>query len=321
MYNPKLITLGLAAATALPAMAMLPVEKRSESAVDLGMLQDMDSFFELLGFDGNTTWETIEEPETHDWAAIAAEDAARVAATTSNAPTAENIGLATRQEAKCTDTTGFTQILCENMPTRAAWWATGGALAIWYGPEVLVRWTDAIAHVIVTARSLRQMKPGNELGRRAGEAKQYKFSVPAALNSSDGAVAARSTTNEDGSEMSFVNHYIFEEETGIVHYQGTRAALAAEEQAPSALRGVSPEKRQTHSYSIVIQATALSSATTLATQGCVSSMVKWHINRATESNRFKCVPLDNRGSWKFALHVNINKGLNNNGEKGECCDF
>ncbi|KAI7775911.1 hypothetical protein LA080_006121 [Diaporthe eres] len=76
MYNPKIITLGLAAATALPVMAMLPVEKRSESAVDLGTLQDMDSFFEILGFDGNTTWETIEEPETHDWPAIAAEDAA-----------------------------------------------------------------------------------------------------------------------------------------------------------------------------------------------------------------------------------------------------
>jgi len=184
------------------------------------------------------------------------------------------------------------------MPTRQAWWATGGARAVWYGPEVLIRWTDAIAHVIVTARSLRQMRDGNTLRRRGGGAKQYKFSVPAALDSSDGAVAARSITKEDGSEMSFVNDYIFEEETGIMHYQGTRAALAAEEQVPSTLRGLSPEKCQTREYSIVIQATALSSATNLATESCVSSMVKWHVNRASESNRFKCVPLDNRGSWK-----------------------
>ncbi|KAH8768868.1 hypothetical protein F5883DRAFT_643545 [Diaporthe sp. PMI_573] len=254
----------------------------------------MNSFFELLGLDRNTTWETIEEPETHDWATIAAEDDARAAAATSAASTPENIGLATRQEANCAETTAFTRVLCDNMPTREAWWATGGALA---------------------------MRDDNTLRRRAGEAKQYKFSVPAALNSSEGAVAARSITNEDGSEMSFVKTYIFEEETGIVHYQGTRAALAVEEQLPSTLRGLSPEKRQTREYSIVIQATALSSATTLATESCVGSMVRWHVNRASESNRFKCVPLDNRGSWKFALHVNINKGHNNNGEKGECCDF
>jgi hypothetical protein len=80
----------------------------------------MNSFFELLGLDGNTTWETIEEPETHDWAAIAAEDAGRAAATTSAASTPENIGLATRQEANCADTTGFTRVLCDNMPTREA---------------------------------------------------------------------------------------------------------------------------------------------------------------------------------------------------------
>lgn len=61
---------------------MLPYKKRSESAVDLGTLQDMERFFKLLGFDGNTTWETMEEPETHNWATIATEDAARAAATT-----------------------------------------------------------------------------------------------------------------------------------------------------------------------------------------------------------------------------------------------
>jgi hypothetical protein len=163
------------------------------------------------------------------------------------------------------------------------------------------------------------MRDGNTLRRRAVVAKQYKFSVPA-LNSSDSEIAARSMTKENVCEMSFVNNNIFEE-TGIVHYQGTRATLAAEEQVPSTLRGLSPEKRQTREYSIVIQATALSSATNLATESYVSSMVKWYVNRASESNRFKCVPLDNRGSWKFALHVNIDKGHNNNGEKGECCDF
>ncbi|KAI1880134.1 hypothetical protein JX265_001755 [Neoarthrinium moseri] len=72
---------------------------------------------------------------------------------------------------------------------------------------------------------------------------------------------------------------------------------------------------------MAIQATALTSASTIARQSCVTSMIKWHVNRATERNRFKCVPVYNRGSWKVALHVNINHGRNNNGEYGECCDF
>lgn len=53
----------------------------------------------------------------------------------------------------------------------------------------------------------------------------------------------------------------------------------------------------------------------------MSSMVKWQINHASESNRFKCVSLENRGSCKFALHININKGHHNDGGKGECRDF
>jgi hypothetical protein len=86
-------------------------------------------------------------------------------------------------------------------------------------------------------------------------------------------------------------------------------------------RSGSLRKRQTSDYSIVIQATALHPQNTIASESCVSSVVKWHINRATEQNQFKCVPLDNRGSWLMALHVNVNHGRNNNGEYGECCDF
>ncbi|KAK7921470.1 hypothetical protein PG985_009492 [Apiospora marii] len=76
MYNLKLATLGLMATAALPTQAYLPPHKRSESAVDLGTLESLEAFYQHLGLDaatGAANWQPIEEPETHDWDAIAAE--------------------------------------------------------------------------------------------------------------------------------------------------------------------------------------------------------------------------------------------------------
>lgn len=39
------------------------------------------------------------------------------------------------------------------------------AIAIWYAPELLFKWTDSIAHVFTIARSLRQMRDGGNLAR------------------------------------------------------------------------------------------------------------------------------------------------------------
>lgn len=320
MYNPEFIALlvGLVATTVLPAMAMLPVEQQSESIIDLGTLRDMDGFFKLMGFHANTTWETIGEPETQDWAAIAAEDAARAAATRSDAPTPENIGFATRQEeTKCADDTKFGTILCDNLPTREPWWDIGGSLTIWYSDDRLTNFTNTIAHTTITAQSIKQIVSGSDLEARPGKANQYKFSVPT--------VAHSTTSNDHDGDESSVNHYIYEEETGIVHYQGTSAALVAELQPPPPPPALGRASRGEDTiwgskYTTVIQATALSDAVTIVTESCVSSMIKWHIDRASENDRFKCVPLDNQGSWRFALHVNINHDSHNEGEYGKCCD-
>ncbi|KAH6653108.1 hypothetical protein BKA67DRAFT_659749 [Truncatella angustata] len=153
MYKPSFAAFVLAASAVLPASAWLPVHKRSETALDLGILPDLNSFYQELGLDVNSTWEDIE--------AIAKEDA-EMEATTVSANTPVNIGLS-KQDDTCAALTGYASILCANMPSREAWWATGGALAIWYAPDVLIKWTDATAHVIITARSLRQMKDGNNL--------------------------------------------------------------------------------------------------------------------------------------------------------------
>lgn len=45
MHNLRLATLGLMATAALPTMAYLPPQKRSEAAIDLGTLDSLDSFY------------------------------------------------------------------------------------------------------------------------------------------------------------------------------------------------------------------------------------------------------------------------------------
>ncbi|KAK8039527.1 hypothetical protein PG993_007938 [Apiospora rasikravindrae] len=324
MYNLKLATLGLLATTALPTMAYLPPHKRSESAVDLGTLDSLEKFYEHLGLDpAAANWEAIEELETHDFEAIAAEDAARAA---SSGVTAD--------ADQCANQTGFAQILCANMPSRAAWWTTGGAMAIWYTPDLMIKFADAIAHVIRTARSLREVKPAGQLGARAqGPGRQFKFSVPVfreegsspflAPLATRGEARNGNGTGSDAADMQMHNNFHYDEDEGVLHYMGTRAALAADEVMPSARRGTGESRRRgsTKNYTIVVQATALSSASTIASEQCIGSVIKYHINRATEQNRFRCVGVDNRGSWKVALHVNINRGRNNGGEYGTCCEI
>lgn len=311
----------LFAAGALPsAMAYIPLESRSNAELDLGNLDSMETFFEIMGLNG-TAWEEITEYETYDVPAITEEDS--------------KLSLLARQtdSGYCADLTGFSKILCDNMPTREAYWTAGGALFIWYGPEVLTKWCDAIAHVIKTARSLRQMQDGNDLNARliarGGEPNtNYRFTVPFDV---DGILGKRSFLDgETGQTVNLVlsNTYIFDANSQVIHYHSTNGMYSAsfnenpESAAALARRGDEDiDKRQTYDYSIVIQATALTSATTIASAGCISDMVRHHIKYASEQNRFKCVPIDNRGSWRVALHVNINHGLDNHGEKGECCDF
>ncbi|KAK8127138.1 uncharacterized protein PG998_002897 [Apiospora kogelbergensis] len=327
MFNLKFATFGLLATAVVSSMAYLPPHKRSESAIDLGQIEGLDHLQKLLGLP-STKWETIEEPEVHDWDAIAAEDALR-ASGTSPAATPENLGLARRDENaspdQCANTTGFDRLVCQTLPTRVPLWAAGGALSIWYAPPAFMRFVRAYAATIRIARSLRGEARAEDMVKRAanGEApRQFRFSLSALPLGSNGTLAARDE-DLDLTDMELSHQYVYEEATGILHYMGTRGALDVEEQVPSARRGTGPVGRRdpTRNYTIVLQATALSSASTIASTECVGDIVKWHINQATEQNRFRCAPLDNRGSWKMALHVNVNHGRGNGEEIGSCCEF
>jgi hypothetical protein len=173
----------------LCASAWIPLEARSNNEVDLGTLSSMKEFLTKMGFDANSTWEEITDYETTNL------DATLESFSPRTSPA--SVFLAERADT-CEDLTGFSKILCDNMPDRAAWWAAGGVLAIWYFPDYLVKWCDAIAHVIVTARSLRQMRDGSDLNRgelsgpgigggprdqkRGDPNTNYKILIPAIVN-------------------------------------------------------------------------------------------------------------------------------------------
>ncbi|KAK8087316.1 hypothetical protein PG994_002290 [Apiospora phragmitis] len=290
------------------------------AAIDLGTLESLDAFYQHLGLDGGdvASWQPIEEPETHDWDALAAEDAARAAA-----GAGAGTSLAARDDDPnngnmCAHLPDWRYVVCATVPSRVPWWTAGGALAIWYTPDLMDKFTRSVATIIITASAAAAAAAA---ATSPPSPRQFRLSVPvfgANGNSSSAALDARDE-NPDNAEMAVHNDYIFEEAAGIVHYMGTRATLTAEERAPSAQRGT-VRARQTRNYTISLQATALSLATTSASESCVAEVVKNHINRASEHDRFRCAPVDNRGSWLIALHVNIDWGRGNDQEHSQCCD-
>lgn len=274
----------------------------------------------LVGGDNTTEWEVIEELETHDWAA-------REAAGVSADPAApQNMGLVARLDKDtCGDMASWSRIVCAKVPESFPWWVGDGALIIWYAPGVLFKWTTAVAKLIRTARSLRQVKSAGDMVRRSSSSdeapRQFRFSVPVQYHAGD--LASRDQEDPDSAGLQVHNNYLFDEASAVLHYMGTRAEMGMDGAAAppwSAVRG-SKKARQSRNYTIVLQATALTSASTLASAECIADVLRAQINHASEQDRFRCVPIENRGTWKMALHININQGRGNDGESGNCCEF
>lgn len=319
------------AVAVIPAAAWIPhasLDTRSSSVVDFGILPTMEDFYQLTGLnESHWTIEEIVEYETHDAAAVVAAraDARRAphGAPTSPARTYRDLELGT----SCDDRTGFAQVLCDNMPERYAYWTIGAGIAIWYGPDVIVKWANAVAHIIKLSRSLKVKKNGGELGspRRRGlesedvvSNKYYKFSIPQATQDSNSIASAPNST--------VLNNYIFEESTGIIHYQGTKASLSpgdsSENTGSNAVnRRAYASKRQTYDYTLILVISAVSQAGTIASEECIGSVIKWHIDMASQYSRERCSPLDNQGSWQMGLMVVINEGKNNDAVPHGCCGY
>ncbi|KAF6803718.1 hypothetical protein CMUS01_15017 [Colletotrichum musicola] len=223
-------------------------------------------------------------------------------------------GLATRQEDVCSDRTGITRMICDNVPSREWWWGAGA------GRDLHNNWRD-----------------GSEL-KRAEDVVDYHFSLPYILNEKaepDAPTQLKLASLGKGEETESFHDYVYSERTNIIYYKATRSFFTA----PNIDTTLEPssdvsnltaeealEKRQTNSYTINMHIVRRSTATTTARPGCIANMLKFHIanmlkfhiDKSSERNRFACRPIDNKGAHA-TFWLMINKGYRNTGTYGWCC--
>lgn len=99
--------------------------------IDLGHLLSITDFHTTI--DHNGTWEDVTEYETFD------EENGNQQEQSLNpfAPVATGL---VRRTNYCSENTGITKMVCDNVPSRNWFWGAGGALAIWYAPKAITTW-------------------------------------------------------------------------------------------------------------------------------------------------------------------------------------
>lgn len=123
--------------------------------VDLGYLEDVNAFYSLIGYDpksNNSHWEDVTEFES-----LTTDDGFQSIHPATN----EETGLIKRDD-YCSDTTGITRMVCENVPSRNWFWGAGGALIIYYAPRVLTNWLNVCVNICryTTSKSSHYMSVG-----------------------------------------------------------------------------------------------------------------------------------------------------------------
>ncbi|KAK1595402.1 uncharacterized protein LY79DRAFT_702134 [Colletotrichum navitas] len=293
--------------------------------IELGDLQSLDELYAVLGpgYMENSVYEDVTEYET---LATIVEDLG-----VPTTPVAGR-GLATRQnEDVCSDLTGITRMVCDNVPSRWWFWGAGGVLLIWYSPEGIRSWLVSISEAIKAGRDLRNTwRDGTEL-KRAEDAVDYHFSLPYILNENaepDATPQLKAASLGEGEETESLHDYVFSERENTIYYKATRTFFTApniDTTLESSLdfsnltTEEAVEKRQTDSCTINLHIVRRTTATTTANPGCLANMLKFHIDRSSETNRFACRPIDNKGSWHATFWLMINKGYRNTGTYGWCC--
>ncbi|KAM0715599.1 hypothetical protein Q7P37_009097 [Cladosporium fusiforme] len=281
--------------------------------VDLGYLEDVNLFYSTIGFDpaSNTSyWEDASELETFDL-----EDVFE--------------GL-----------TGIVKDICNNVPSRWWFWGTGGVLLIYYSPKLMENFLVNLAAAIRAGQDVRRAVVGNdnggvqrnpsggdvehgELKRRSnGTAIDYHFSLPYILDGHGNPmhydVVKRDTVEDDGTETKFTHDYVYSEAEETIYYKSTAASFSSSMMDNST--GIAGHaRRSTSDYTLHIEIKKHSKANTVAEVGCLAAMLKNHVDASSESQRFSCRPIDNRGSWHANMHTMINHGRNNFGYYGDCC--
>ncbi|KAE8143461.1 hypothetical protein BDV38DRAFT_277481 [Aspergillus pseudotamarii] len=311
--------------------------------VELGELRDVHDFYSILeqsssqvGQNGSYEWEDITIFETLDGIEGTSElvDPSSLPGTS----------LVARQN-QCTDLTGITKMVCDNMPSRWWFWGAGGPLIIYYLPKAIGHWLNDVAVAIQAGRNLRRvwrdgssgpngLDPHTELKIRDitshDELKvrdhgiDYHFSLPYMLDSQGKPEASSLSRRSDlgeGIEATLSHDYVYSERDETLYYKGTNGAFSVSDpDAESSSNGRLAARRPTHDYTIVMSVVKRSQANTIARPSCIAQLLKYHIDKSSEKNRFACRPIDNKGSWRATMHLMINHGKRNLGTYGTCCN-
>ena len=64
----------------------------------------------------------------------------------------------------------------------------------------------------------------------------------------------------------------------------------------------------TNLTAIVIETWRKSKELTTTSAECIAQVLRWHLDRAAEENRFICTQLDAQGDWFAWLQLSIRKG-------------
>lgn len=108
---------------------------RTGNNINLGHFSDVAAFHSVIGGQNGTSWEDITEYETF-------EDQAQPQSQSSNPSDPEATGLIRRADDYCSDLTGVTRMVCDNVPSRNWFWGAGGTLLIVYAPRTLERFLN-----------------------------------------------------------------------------------------------------------------------------------------------------------------------------------
>ncbi|KAL5366338.1 hypothetical protein BJX96DRAFT_169844 [Aspergillus floccosus] len=310
--------------------------------VELGELEDINDFYTLFhhpeGREGFYEWVDVTEYETIT-------DEATLGQSVNPSPTTAG-GFVPREDI-CKDLTGITRNICDNVPSRVWFWGAGKSLIIYYVPRLLDTWLTDIANTIIAGRNLRRVWRDGSIGPNGVATHEVKRALPPSLQNhremkvrnastddhfslpylldSQGQPEARSLHRrnlgeEDGIDTVLKHDYVFSEADETLYYKGTNAVFSVGAPDASLQNGTSVlRKRATYDYTIVMSIVKRSVANTIAKPGCLAKLLRFHIDKSSERNRFACRPIDNRGSWHAKMHLMINRGKNNQGEYGFCC--
>ncbi|KAL0936789.1 uncharacterized protein CTRU02_209004 [Colletotrichum truncatum] len=279
----------------------VPRSFNNATDVDLGFLDSVDSFFELLGTN-SSDWDRFED---------AAEE---VFDPNAFSPNPDNVLMA-RQMEQCLSLTDWTQLICDNMPNNKVKYALGAAIAIYYAPIVLVNWLENCGKLIHGRDYVWQSRKASELDKRDdiasvvaskwNGADHLYFKVPQVFDS----LQTRSV-DELGvaSEATLYNEYSFDTATSTIHYRASGGTFHAE------MPEVTPEKRWlgprqlSRDYVIFLEVHRATAAGTTASYQCIGKTLRYFVDRSSERHRSSCQPMHNRGSFMSNVNIHITPG-------------